>query len=86
MPSALGRLVPAFQSAASYAREGVKNVSMFGKSKFHFFVGFGELFRRFYEACREGTPLPNSHRDILRTSWMLDEVFAQVAPKRSAES
>lgn len=86
LPSALGRLVPAFQSAASYAREGVKNISMFGKSKFHFFVGFGELFRRFYLACMEGTPLPISHRDILRTSWMLDEVFAQVASKRMGES
>jgi predicted dehydrogenase len=83
LPSALGRLVPAFQSAASYAREGVKNVSRFGASKFHFFVGFGELFRQFYRAVQEGTPLPISHRDILRTSWMLDEVFAQVAPKRS---
>jgi predicted dehydrogenase len=78
LPSALGRLVPAFQSAASYAREGVKNVSMFGRSKFQFFVGFGELFRQFYGAIQEGTPLPISHRDILRTSWMLDEVFAQV--------
>jgi predicted dehydrogenase len=84
LPSAIGRLVPAFQSAASYAREGMKNVSMFGKSQFHFFVGFGELFRRFYRSVQEGTPLPISHRDILRTSWMLDEVFAQVAPKRSA--
>jgi predicted dehydrogenase len=86
LPSALGRLVPAFQSAASYAREGVKNVSMFGRSKFHFFVGFGELFRRFYQAIQDGTPLPISHRDILRTSWMLDEVFAQVTPKRDAEA
>ena len=85
LPSALGRLVPAFQSAANYAREGVKNVSMFGKSRFHFFVGFGELFRRFYQSIQEGTPLPISHRDILRTSWMLDEVFAQVAAKRGAE-
>jgi predicted dehydrogenase len=85
LPSALGRLVPAFQSAAGYAREGVRNVSMFGKSKFHFFVGFGELFRRFYESLLDGTPLPISHRDILRTSWMLDEVFAQVAPRYGVE-
>jgi predicted dehydrogenase len=84
LPSALGRLVPAFQSAMSYAREGAKNVSMFGNSKFHFFAGFGELIGRFYRSLQDGTPLPISHRDILRTSWMLDEVFAQVTPKRSA--
>jgi hypothetical protein len=58
---------------------------MFGRSQFHFFVGFGELFRRFYRSVQEGAPLPISHRDILRTSWMLDEVFAQVTPKRDAE-
>ena len=85
LPSALGRLVPAFQSAASYAREGVRNVSRFGKSQFHFFVGFGELFRRFYAAIQDGSPLPISHRDILRTSWMLDEVFAQTTPARDGE-
>jgi predicted dehydrogenase len=85
LPSALGRLVPAFQSAASYAREGAKNVGMFGKSNFHFFVGFGELFRQFYDAIRTGAPLPISHRDILRTSWILDQVFAQVSPKKLAE-
>ncbi len=79
LPSAVGRLVPAFQSAASYAREGMKNVSMFGRSQFHFFVGFGELFRRFYAAIQDGSALPISHRDILRTSWMLDQIFAQVA-------
>ncbi len=86
LPSALGRLVPAFQSAAGYALEGMKNVSMFGKSRFHFFVGFGELFRCFYRSLLEGTPLPISHRDILRTSWMLDEVFAQVMPMRGGEA
>jgi predicted dehydrogenase len=85
LPSALGRLVPAFQSAASYAREGVKNVSMFGKSQFNFFAGLGELFRRFYQSLREGTALPISHQDILRTSWMLDEVFSQVTPKRDVQ-
>ncbi len=86
LPSALGRLVPAFQSAASYARQGMKNVSMFGRSQFHFFAGMGELFRRFYQSIQEGSPLPISHRDILRTAWMLDEVFAQVTPKRDAEA
>jgi len=81
LPSAIGRLVPAFQSASSYAREGLRNVSLFRKSQFHFFVGFGELFKRFYRSLLDGTPLPISHRDILRTSWMLEEVFAQM-PRR----
>jgi predicted dehydrogenase len=81
LPSALGRLVPAFQSAASYAKEGVKNMSRFAKSEFQFFVGFQELFRQFYSAISSGTPLPISHQDILKTSWILDEIFSQVKVK-----
>lgn len=82
LPSALGRLVPAFQSAASYAREGVRNMGRFAKSEFQFFVGFQELFRQFYGAILHGTPLPISHRDILRTSWILDEIYAQTKVTR----
>lgn len=86
LPSALGRLVPAFQSAAGYMKEGVKNVSLFGKSKFHFFAGLGEMFRRFYASIEDGSPLPVSHADILRTSWMLDEIYAQVAADLAAQA
>lgn len=82
LPSALGRLVPAFQSAAGFAREGMKNVSRFAKSEFQFFVGFKELFSRFYRAIQEHGPLPITHRDILRTSWILDEIFEQTRTKK----
>jgi len=81
LPSAIGRLVPAFENAGAFAREGFKNLGLFGKSKFHFFAGLGELFARFYRSIQDGTAPPIPHRDILRVAWMLDEIFRGVAPK-----
>ncbi len=78
LPSAIGRLVPAFEQAAQYAREGARNMARFSRSGFHFFAGLGELFRLFYASIENNTPPPISSRDILRIAWMLDEIFAQV--------
>jgi len=78
LPSAIGRLVPAFEQAAQFVREGARNLGRFGRSNFHFFAGLGELFRLFYASIENDSPPPISARDILRVSWMLDEIFAQV--------
>lgn len=83
LPSAVGRLVPAFQSAAGYAREGLHNMGLFARSRFHYFAGFGELFARFYRAIQDGSPLPVSHRDILRNAWVLEQIFTQVDAKKT---
>jgi len=76
LPSALGRLLPAFSSARQFAREGFGNVWRFAKSDFHFFAGLNQQLRLFYGSIREGTPPPISHRDMLRVSWLIDEVVA----------
>lgn len=78
LPSAIGRLVPAFEQAAQFVKEGARNLGRFSQSKFHFFAGLGELFRLFYSSIENDTPPPISPRDILRVAWMLDEIFAQV--------
>lgn len=78
LPSAVGRLTPAFESAAAYAKQGLKNVGAFARSRFHFFAGLGTMFERYYASIDSGAPLPISHRDILRVAWMLDRIFAEV--------
>jgi predicted dehydrogenase len=78
LPSAVGRLVPAFESAAQYLREGTRNLSRFAGSRFHFFAGLGELVSRFYASIETNAPLPIAPRDILRVAWMMDEIFDQV--------
>lgn len=78
LPSAVGRLTPAFENAAAFVAQGVKNLGLFSKSKFHFFAGLGLLFERYYTSIVEGSELPIAHRDILRVAWMLDRIFAEV--------
>jgi predicted dehydrogenase len=84
LPSAIGRLVPAFEQALKFATEGGKNVMRFAHSDFHFFFGLNQIISRFYKSINEGAPLPVSYRDILRISWMIDEVVRQMngAPGR----
>ncbi len=81
LPSAIGRLVPAFDQGVQYLKEGGKNVKKFAKNEFHFFSGLAKLFSLYYASIREGAPLPISHRDMLRVSWMMDEIFRQTRVK-----
>lgn len=79
LPSAIGRIVPAFETALAFAREGAKNVVRFAKADYHFFSGLSHLIAAFYRAVGEGAPLPIPYSDMLRISWMMDAIFAQLA-------
>lgn len=79
LPSAIGRLIPAFEMARQYARAGTRNATKFAKSEFHFFSGLNYLFRRYYEAIHAGTAPPIPYADILRVSKWMDDIFAQTA-------
>ncbi len=78
LPSAIGRLLPAFNMGKQYKREGWKNVRRFLRSDFHFFAGMHNLVSRFYDSILLDTPPPISHRDIRRIGWMMDEIFRQL--------
>lgn len=78
LPSAVGRLVPAFDQGLQLLREGGKNLVRFARSDFHYFAGMNRLFAMFYESIATGGPPPIPYRDILRISAIMDEVFRQV--------
>ncbi len=78
LPSAIGRLVPAFAQGLQYLREGGKNLGRFARSDFHYFSGMNRLFAMFYESIVSGGPPPIPYRDILRIAAMMDEIFRQV--------
>jgi predicted dehydrogenase len=78
LPSAIGRLVPAFDLGLQYLREGGKNLVRFARNDFHYFSGMNRLFTMFYESITRGGPPPIPYRDILRIAAMMDEIFAQV--------
>ncbi len=79
LPSAIGRLLPAFRTARRYAGEGWHNVVRFARSDFHFFAGLNRLLRLYYRSILDGGPPPISGREILRVSAAMEEVFRQVA-------
>ena len=80
LPSAIGRLVPAFGQAWQFAKEGLRNTRAFAGGDFQFFSGLQRLFYMFYQSITDGAPLPISTRDMLRISRWMDEIFAQIKP------
>ncbi|HHH30005.1 MAG TPA: Gfo/Idh/MocA family oxidoreductase [Polyangiaceae bacterium] len=81
LPSAVGRVLPAFEQAYRFAREGAENVWRFAKSDFHFFAGLQELIARFYRAILDDGPPPISHQDILKVCSMHEQTWAQLAAR-----
>lgn len=78
LPSAIGRLAPAFDQGLQFLREGGKNLGRFARSDFHYFSGMNRLFAMFYESIVTGGPPPIPYRDILRIAAIMDEIWRQV--------
>ncbi len=74
IPSALGRLLGAFDQAAQYGREGVQNVIRFSRSEFSYFAGLEHLMRLFYESILKGTEPPIADRQILWVSRAIERM------------
>jgi predicted dehydrogenase len=79
IPSAVGRLLPAFCQARNYLRAGLENARAFWKSDFHYFAGMNRLISAFYASILDGTPPPIPYGELLWVYSVIDEVFAQVA-------
>lgn len=77
LPSAAGRLLPAFGQARQFLREGWRNSVAFARGDFQFFSGLNRLIAMFYDSIAAGGPPPISSRDILRISLWMDRIFAQ---------
>jgi predicted dehydrogenase len=78
LPSAIGRLTPAFEQGIQFLREGVTNVSRFARSEFQYFAGMRLLIDLFYDSILKDGPPPIPYRDILLTSAWMDEIWRQV--------
>jgi predicted dehydrogenase len=78
LPSALGRLGPAFGQTGQFFRAGARNVGRFARNEFHYFTGLRCLFERFYECIASDGPPPIPYRDLLRVSAWMDEIWRQV--------
>jgi predicted dehydrogenase len=79
-PSAVGRVVPAFQMASRYFSAAKRNANQFRRSQFHFFAGMSRLLEEFYVGIRKGEPPPIPYAEILRVADVMDRVIEQVYP------
>ena len=77
-PSGLGRMLDAFSTAKKYKREGWSNLKKFLNSDYHFFVGLNSLISRYYESILNDTDVPIPYDQILKVSWMMEEIFKQL--------
>ena len=69
LPSAFGRLVPAFDQGATVLERGREERRQFARNEFHFFSGMTKpLHALLREHPRATRPLPIAYRDILRVA------------------
>jgi predicted dehydrogenase len=76
--SYLNQFIPPFADAKQYFANGYRNIRRFLGNEFHAEAGIHFLISSFYQSLTENTPLPIPYRDILLTSWIMDEIFKQL--------
>lgn len=64
--------------AKQYAANSMQNVKLFLKKDFHMKSGMKYLIESFYRSILEDAPLPVSYREIILTSKIMDDIFAQL--------
>lgn len=84
LPSAIGRILPAFKREAEYRREGRHNVLRFMRSDFQFFAGMNHLITRFYAAIRGEEALPISYDEMRRLARVMDTIWGQIGGEGGA--
>ncbi len=71
-----------FAHAREHARNSFQNMRQFTHNDFHMDYGMRKLMELFYQGIVENTPDPIPTAEILRTSRIMDAIFAQM-PKHS---
>jgi predicted dehydrogenase len=80
--SYLTYFVPPLLNACEHLRNAGRNIADFASRKLYQDSGMTELIRRFYESIRLDTSPPIPYREIMLTARIMDEIFAQIYPKR----
>jgi predicted dehydrogenase len=75
--------VQPMRAAGQYSGNSIRNVRRFLKHEFHMDDGKYRLFSAFYNSVANDTPVPIPYREIILTSRIMDEIFAQTSPGRN---
>lgn len=86
LPSAIGRVASSFSQARSQTAAALRNARRFAASEFDYFAGLRNLIRALYRSVLDDAPAPIPTRDMLRISWIMDEIFDRVGPGAGGEA
>jgi predicted dehydrogenase len=78
--SYLNHFIPPLIDAKQYAANSFNNIKKFMKRDLHFESGRKFLIESFYRSVLDDAPLPISYKEILLTSKIMDDIFAQMTP------
>jgi predicted dehydrogenase len=76
--------IPPLQSARENLRNARVNILNFVNKKLYQDYGITELISRFYGSIRQSLPPPIPYREILLTTKIMDQIFAQIGDGYSA--
>jgi predicted dehydrogenase len=81
--SFLEQFRPPANLAWQYTRNVLRNGRLFLKADFHPNHGMKILIERFYRSVRHGEPLPIPYPQILLTSRIMEDIFAQLSSAKA---
>jgi predicted dehydrogenase len=82
--SYLEQFLPPLTFSRQYLGNLFTNVHKFLRNDFHPKAGMKFLIESFYRSIRDGSPVPISYNEILRTSRIMDAIFHQLAQQKNA--
>jgi len=74
------KFIPLNNFARQYRKNMLTNAKLFLKRDFHMKVSLKNLIEAFYRSIDANAPVPIPYREILLTTKIMDDIFAQVMP------
>ena len=75
-PGAFAKLLTPWRQWSESGRNLRRNVAAFLRADLHYFAGLRTLFEQFYNSIRTGAEPPIPAREIVRTTDIMDQIFA----------
>lgn len=79
LPGPFAKVELTWQRFAAAGRSLSRNLTRLRRADLHYFEGMHTLFAQFYHAIATGAPTPVSHAEAIRTTQVMDAVFASCA-------
>jgi len=79
------KFIPPANLARQYLGNLATNMKTFLARDFHLKAGMKHLIESFYRSILDGAPEPISHREILLTARIMDDIFAQLTGQQQSD-